>query len=491
MVEKKEQNITSEKFLARLKKGLQVDGDFPACAKFVNEIRALAGSQTSSSSKIAETVLKDPAVSTKILSFVNSAFFQRGAPITTISQAIVHLGTNQIAELCSNFTLIQKFVPTARKGGPFAIALERLIVASILTSSINAKNCPKNHLSSKSDETSYLLGTFSELGLMLTSYYYPKLFENAYNRSKEKKISLDNSIKQLTGFDPLEISLEVLKALGLHGEYYSQIRMALDVKNNKIDLKSACSESKSLLAAKEIANNIIDDNNEKSLDNVINDISEKYTISKNLLNTLLTSFTKEFSEHCDALQVVLPEIPLLASLKKEEINNKKLNIKDVDNNCSEDSSRSFALASKYLNDIQEATKNGESVASIITTALEALLWGLNFERVFLLLVDQKRTKIKGRMGLGMNEIIPESISFPIDDKSQKIPVKCLLTGKIITSGEMILPNDSSCIAIPVGNKKICIGVIYASITDTNYLTSPFAISCAEVIQKCLENVTSI
>lgn len=485
MAEKQEQEITSEQFLTKLKQGLQINGDFPACAKTVDELKTVAASTSSPGSKIAELILRDPSLSTKILIFVNSAFFQRGTPITTISQAIMHIGTNQLVELCSSFTLIQKLIPTARKGGPFALALERLISTSILTSTLNSQTAT----SKKDKESGYLLGTFSELGIMLTAYYFPKLFENAHNRSKEKNISLNTSIKQLTGFTPLEISLEVLNTLKTPAVYSTQVLTLLDIKNGETSIESADPLSKNLLIAQEISSFITEETSKKSLSEIIDTISKKYNIEKEKLNNSLVSFTKEFPDYCQTMEIVLPEIEILNSLPNEE--SASNNSTKSENNTDQTPNDQLTIE-KYLNDIQEGIENFEPTASIITTAMEACMWGLKFEKVLLLLVNKERTALKGRMLLGEKNISPLQISLPLEESNQKIPVKSFLLRTVITDGGYVFLNDSSALAIPIGNASKCIGVIYASFANSKQTTIPYFIKhTAEVIFKQFSKITSI
>ena len=491
-------SITSEQFIEKLRKALLLNGDFPACAKTVNELRVLASNPNTPANKMSELILRDPSLSTKILNFVNSAFFQRGTQITTISQAVMHIGTKQLAELCSNFTLLQKLVPTARKGGPFALALERLISTSILTSILNSSEATNK---AKNEESGYLVGTFSEIGLMLTSYYFPKLFENAHQRSLEKNISLNKSIKQLTGFEPLEISLEVLVTLKMPTVYTASVITALKFKNNEIkfeSLDSSQSLTKNLLIAQDISSNIVGEYNNTPLNEIVQNISNLYNIGNDKLYDCIELFSKEFPNHCQTMQIELPPIEKLDELS--EAKNSSSTIKNCEANELLDGSndekvteKTKVTMQKYLQDIKESIENDESIASIITTIMESFVWGLNFDRVLLLLVDIERTKLQGRMFLGnsTDNLEPKNIIIPLDITSAKVPSKCFYNGQITTSGELVFPKDSSCIAIPIGLHETCIGVLYASFTDKNNNTiSSYMLDIAKGILQELIKLTS-
>ena len=125
--------------------------------------------------------------------------------------------------------------------------------------------------------------------------------------------------------------------------------------------------------------------------------------------------------------------------------------------------------------------------------MESLVWGLNFDRVLLLLVDIERTKLQGRMFLGnsTDNLEPKNIIIPLDITSAKVPSKCFYNGQITTSGELVFPKDSSCIAIPIGLHETCIGVLYASFTDKNNNTiSSYMLDIAKGILQELIKLTS-
>lgn len=493
----KGQSITRAQFIEKLKKALRLNGDFPACAKTVNELKELASDPSTPANKISELILRDPSLSTKILNFVNSAFFQRGTQITTISQAVLHIGTRQLAELCSNFTLLQKLIPAAKKGSSFALTFERLIATSILTSLLNSLDS-SNNKKTRDEESGYLIGTFSEIGLTLTAYYFPKLFENAYQKSLEKNIPLNESIRIVTGYDPLEISLEILVALKMPAVYTVSILTAIKYKAqnaNVANLDATEQLTKNLLAAQEISNSMITNNYNEDLGHVLERVSLKYNINKQELEGLIVSFNKVFEEYCNSMQIELPTIDCLDEFIYERDNPEESYECPTSLLCVEDNSISEntkITVEKYLAQIKKGIEKEEPMASIITTIMEALVWGLNFERVLLLLTDIKRSKLQGRMFLGSStdNLEPKNIIIPLEMTSTKVPAKCFFNGLITTTGDLVFPKDSSCLAIPIGIEEHCIGVIYASLTDpNNNVISTYTKEVAKIIFKELLTLT--
>ena len=119
------------------------------------------------------------------------------------------------------------------------------------------------------------------------------------------------------------------------------------------------------------------------------------------------------------MQIELPPIEKLDELS--EAKNSSYTIKNCEANELLDGSndekvteKTKVTMQKYLQDIKESIENDESIASIITTIMESLVWGLNFDRVLLLLVDIERTKLQGRMFLGnsTDNLEPKNIIIP-------------------------------------------------------------------------------
>ena len=207
--------VSSSDFLEKLKKALSRDGDFPASARVVSELREVISKPESTSNQVAEIILREPSLGTRVLHLVNSSFYRRAKPIMTVSQAVIQIGMRPLAELCSGLVLLQKFIPVARKGGPFAQCLKKTITTSLLTSSISSELSKKGIKESTTlkDETGYLAGTFAEMGTLLLAYYFPKLYESARRRSEGKKQPIAQSIEELVGLSPIEISLEILEGV--------------------------------------------------------------------------------------------------------------------------------------------------------------------------------------------------------------------------------------------------------------------------------------
>lgn len=94
--------------LQRLLRRLEKSSDFPAFAGNVSELNALCDSEDATPDKLADVILRDYAITEKLLRMVNSAYLRRGQkPITTVSRAVVVLGFEQVRRIATSLMLWQ------------------------------------------------------------------------------------------------------------------------------------------------------------------------------------------------------------------------------------------------------------------------------------------------------------------------------------------------------------------------------------------------
>ena len=141
--------------------------DFPALSQSVMRIQRMAASDSESLNTLAEEILKDVALSNKLLRLVNTAHF-RGAsqtPISTVSRAVALMGFAGIRNMALSLMLIEHMQDKAhasRLSHEFLRALTAGQMASELASQSNES------------EEAFLGAMLYNLGRLLTEYYLPE-----------------------------------------------------------------------------------------------------------------------------------------------------------------------------------------------------------------------------------------------------------------------------------------------------------------------------
>lgn len=464
--------LTPEEFLEKLRTALSRNGDFPASAKIVTELRMLTSDPQTTANQIAEVILREPTLGVRVLHLVNSSFYKRAKPITTISQAIVQIGMKPLAEMCAGLVLLQKFVPEARKGSAFAYCLRKSIVTSLLTSSLALHSTSESQgktTANKNAESGYLAGTLAEMGVLLMAYYFPQVYENAVKRSEQKGVDVSVCIQQLIGVSVTELSCEVIRTLNLP-QYYSDIvsaahKLSVGEATSSTVSKDIVESGRYLGAAIGISEAVASGQSSEMILAAINRVQSTLNIKPETLQLVVNSLPQQLEDHCAALQVSLPELdPQLTQLEisgTSMVRNQTASVAAAANPALGAQQTAF---DEYVNDIKLAISNNDPTASIVTSVMEVCAYCLKFDRVMLLLASQGRRALVGRMVLGqIPGVDPTKFSRPIDENADPYApdVKSFTTGIPVFQGDPLFEGGWPIAAIPIGSGKKAVGVVYA------------------------------
>ncbi len=461
-----EQKFTAEEFLTKLKNALSKDGDFPASARVVNELKGLTANPNTTANQVTESILKEPSLGIRVLHLVNSTFYRRAQPIMTVSQAVMQIGMKPLADLCAGLVLLQKFVPAARHGGAFANCLQKTLLSSLLSSALTTQtsNATAN---AKSTESGYLAGTFAEIGPLLLAFYFPQIYENALKRSESKKQDLEKSIHELIGLTPNELSKEVLQSLELPEFYIDVINSSEkpvpESKSSPMMSKQAEIQSLSRVvhAAKKISNVLVYSKDKNELDKTLSHLTGKLEFDSKIVSNVLGNLPAMFQSHCDQIDLSMPALPEFINSYNEDT---------VKSDKTEDKQAEQDQFSQFVNEIRQAVENREPTASVITTVMETLAWGLKFDRVLLLLVGAGKRKLVGRMLLGnVSNFDPTKFERTLGKEADPHApeAKAFSQGSPVFTGDPLFDDGWPIVALPIGFGGRAIGVIYADRKSQN------------------------
>jgi HD-like signal output (HDOD) protein len=452
--------LTAEELIKKLRSALRREGDFPASAKVVSEIRQLTSDQKTTANQITELILREPSLGVRVLHLVNSSFYRRAKPIMTVSQAVVQIGMRPLAEMCAGLVLLQKFVPAARRGGSFANCLRKTILTSLLASAMTP--AASGGRSSKSDEQGYLAGSFAELGTLLLAFYFPQVYEAALKRSDVKKQEIGQSIKEITGLSTAQLSLEVIEALDLP-PFYKEVLTAQEAVENNLPPPPYTGPgdptrlAKSVAAAQDLSEVVIESKSRQDLDKVVATIQEKYGFEPKAVQKVMGDLPNAFKSHCVSLDLQLPALPEFVMTFSEDSSANEAAGADAP----KDDNNQF---NQFVNEIRQAVESREPTASIITSVMETFAWSLGFERVLLLLVGAGKTKLVGRLLLGsVPNFDPKHFERPLGAGADaKAPdYRAFREGRPVFGGDPLFTDGWPLAVIPIGFGQRAIGVIYA------------------------------
>ncbi|MDB4987847.1 MAG: putative signal transduction protein [Myxococcaceae bacterium] len=136
--------------------------DPPVVPALVPRVLAIVGEPEVDLVRLSQVIQQDLAISAKLLSVANSALFGGQTEITTVRQAISHLGTEQVAQVAIGLACRSSLESGAAGESPFAARWKRLFHHAMTCAFAAA------HLAGKTDreaqESAFLGGLFHDVG---------------------------------------------------------------------------------------------------------------------------------------------------------------------------------------------------------------------------------------------------------------------------------------------------------------------------------------
>jgi HD-like signal output (HDOD) protein len=190
-------------------------GDFPAAAQAIERLQRVARKEDCTALSLAHVILQDAGLSSKVLRIVNSAFYRsRGVPVSTITRAVILLGFDRICELATGLLLIEQFVQHGRNNVVLRENLRRSLRCGIVAQALSEK------ISCGVPEEAYLLGMFSNLGVLWLATHYPAHLGRAVELEKSGAAgSLEQGIVKATGVSSAQIAAQLLEQWSLPSNY--------------------------------------------------------------------------------------------------------------------------------------------------------------------------------------------------------------------------------------------------------------------------------
>ena len=213
--------------LDRLLTRMREKSDFPALSDSVVRIQRVVNSESVSLSGLTDEILKDVALTNKLLRIVNSAHYASSAGgsnaaasgdtgVTTVSRAVALVGFSGIRDMAMSLVLLEHMHD---KGHAQQIQAEflRALMAGALADELSRFG--------RDSEEAFIGAMFSSLGRLLTQYYLPEQAQAIRDRlgsarggETEEAASDDaqtSASRHVLGLSFEELGLGVAKAWGL------------------------------------------------------------------------------------------------------------------------------------------------------------------------------------------------------------------------------------------------------------------------------------
>lgn len=147
---------------------MQTESDFPALSEAIGAINRIASSDTEGVNALSNTILKDFALTNKLLRLANVAFYSQvgGGSISTISRAVVVLGFDAVRSIALSLILLDNLSNKAH-----AQLLKEEFVKTLFAGMLAREMADRAQI--RDPEEAFISAMLHRLGRLLSMFYFP------------------------------------------------------------------------------------------------------------------------------------------------------------------------------------------------------------------------------------------------------------------------------------------------------------------------------
>lgn len=403
--------------------------DFPALSESVSAINKIANSETESINKLSNSILKDFALTNKLLRLVNSAYFRPagGGSISTVSRAVVVLGFEAVRNIAITVLLFEHM---QNKGNANQLKEDflRATLAGILAKDICATAQMRDL------EQSFICSLFHSLGRLLSQYYFPEESDEIRRIIAQKGCSEDQAALQVLAISFEDLGIAIAKQWGFPVLIVGTMR-----KLASGQVKKGNSQEERLRMLASLSNELCTiiaqatpEERDKEMRKLMARFADAVTLdAKEIQQTVQRAMT-EIADFARVIHLNLGQTNIGKQIRlfAQSSGDQDVAVNPAEEPDSSDGmvlneSSSFttepgeavdaqAVLTAGIQDISNTLVDGFKLNDILRIILETMYRAMGFKRVVLCIRDAKAGVMQGRFGFGpeANEVA-KAFRFPL------------------------------------------------------------------------------
>jgi eukaryotic-like serine/threonine-protein kinase len=206
---------------------MRYKSDFPALSSTMGAVNRSAASETERVAQLSNSILKDFALTNKLLKLVNSASYsQYGGSISTVSRAVVIMGFDNVRNVAITLMLFEHLQNKAQ-----AARLRDEILATYFSGLLARELARKAGV--RHAEEAFICSMFHKLGRLLTAFYFHEEFQEIQKRCQNAGLDEEQAAAQVLGISFEELGLGVAKAWHFPERIVDTLRRVTDERVRK------------------------------------------------------------------------------------------------------------------------------------------------------------------------------------------------------------------------------------------------------------------
>ena len=189
--------------------------DFPALSDAVVRIQRVTQSENASIAGVTDEIVRDVALTNKLLRLVNTAHFRNAGAgtIASVPRAVSLIGLAGIRTMALSLVLLEHMQDKAH-----VAHLKEMFLMAMMTGTL----CDELTPLAKAHDEPFLAGMMSQLGRMLTEFYFPeeaalirRRVEPSWQRGEWSQAIEDRAVGEVLGLSYEQLGVGVTKVWGL------------------------------------------------------------------------------------------------------------------------------------------------------------------------------------------------------------------------------------------------------------------------------------
>lgn len=409
--------------------------DFPALSESVSAINKIANSETESVNKLSNSILKDFALTNKLLRLVNSAYFRPagGGNISTVSRAVIVLGFEAVRNIAISVLLFEHLQNKAN-----ANQLKEEFVRANLAGVLAKDICATAQM--RDLEQTFICSLFHSLGRLLSQYYFPEESDEIRRIIGQKKCSEEQASLQVLGISYEDLGIAIARQWGFPAlivgsmrklpsgrvrkpaTQEERLRVLSGFSNELCDVMAHASpeardrEMKKTMARYGDAMPLDEKEVMQTVKRSVEEIAEFARIVH--LNLQQSTFGKQMRQFANGSRDDSSIGQNQAADEDDSMGGTRLLDGEVLGTLDEDDTDAKidaqAVLTAGIQDISNTLVDGYKLNDILRIILETMYRAMGFKRVVLCIRDAKAGTMQGRFGFGpeANEFA-RAFSFPL------------------------------------------------------------------------------
>ena len=479
--------------LDRLLKRIYTTEEFPTISKYVVEINQNLSLDPdhSNATDLSNIILKDHALTSKLLKMVNSAFYGLAAgKVSTVTRAVVVLGYENVRLATLSLALFEHF-----KSKSNAKPLKEAVVGSFW-SGVMAREIAIME-GSLDPEEAFVCAMMSHLGKMVMIYYLPDEYRKIRRAVADEGISEVKAVRSVCGVTYDELGMAVARQWNFPHQICDSMQM---LSKRELEDEKASPDRLTLVTSfvKELQNSIQSLSSAadvKHLHAILKRYQPHLDISKKQLKTLIEDSLEKVHEHAQALSLNTAQSMFLDQLaciydpqhrltaaKREDadaVAGESFHLKD-ENELKEAARISTTrnpndIIMEGIQELSRIMMNDYDVDTIAVMSLEIFYRALDFHRALMFINDRGQNKMMARFGYGQGcQQLTGRLGFEIKPSKDLFNLSIQVGKDLIVADsydekmDHLIPkwyrekiDAPSFVFLPIHIKNVCIGALYA------------------------------